>query len=153
MLRQKKEQAEADHKREYEEKRAAAAAKQKAKEEREAALAGEAAAAASTTGTIGKFKAPKNIPVSCPAVPVQKNQVCVFFKHVECAAMAYNPSALGQSVACASMSTHPTMYRRVPDPLCQFSSVVVISVCAKRTGAVSQAFERMHNTLSYKVKT
>ena len=94
LLRQKKEQAEADHKREYEEKRAAAAAKQKAKEEREAALAGEAAAAASTTGTIGKFKAPKNIPVSCPAVPVQKNQVCVFFKHVECAAMAYNPSAL-----------------------------------------------------------
>jgi hypothetical protein len=29
----------------------------------------------------------------------------------------------------------------------------VTSACARRTGAASQAFERMHNTLSHRVKT
>ena len=31
--------------------------------------------------------------------------------------------------------------------------IFVTSACARRTGAASQAFERMHNTLSHRVKT
>lgn len=124
MLRQKKEQAEADHKREFEEKRAAAAAKKKAKEEREAALAGEAAAAALTTDATGKFKAPKILPVSCPAVPVQKNQVCGFVLYVllaYCSTAAHAPCCLLQllstmwpcSSTCYSMLVFVSFNSRV----------------------------------------
>jgi hypothetical protein len=38
-------------------------------------------------------------------------------------------------------------------PIEEYIVIVVTSACARRTGAASQAYERMHNTLSHRVKT
>ena len=63
--------------REFEEKLQQSQARLQAKREKEAkATASAGGSGAGPTGEGSKFKAPKKIPLPCPAVPVQKNQVC-----------------------------------------------------------------------------